>query len=72
MNLTDEQITRAFFEMILRKNHFEIETDENGVPLAQIFFDNLNEEFTDFLDEIGHLQPSPQQEAFREYWNGGF
>lgn len=69
MNLTDEEITRAFFEMILRKKEFTEDEEEN---FAYLWEESLNEEFNEYLDEIGYWEPNPAIEAYHEYWTKGF
>lgn len=68
MNLTDEQITRAFFEMILRNKEFNLD-EEN---YAHLWAEDLEYAFNDFLEENGHLETSPAIEAYQEYSKGGF
>lgn len=68
MNLTDEQITRAFFEMILRNKEFNLD-EEN---YAHLWTEDLEYAFNDFLEENDHKEEPASVEAFREYSKGGF
>ena len=70
--LTNQQIKKLFFEIVLKEKAYIEDVDCDGKNYATIAGDIFDEDFAEYLDSIGFWEVSPSVEAWREYHEGGF